>query len=185
MAESNASHRNQSSVMSQSARKPEFFLYTRLGQNETKNLKKAGTNRDERRVLAQIFDLKSLTNEQPYETPDKVELLRLDFHYINYNFCKEHYFSNEKTSTLIAMFDAILTRMLEKQLSPQQGYQMLRQHLQDHSIQRPPFSIAIFSAQEVQLILEFALETLLRHFSLYEFAFNPRVELILRTDPVM
>ena len=34
-------------------------------------------------------------------------------------------------------------------------------------------------------ILEFALETFLRHFSLYEFAFNPRVELILRTDPVM
>ena len=62
---------------------------------------------------------------------------------------------------------------------------MLKQHLQDHSIQRPPFSIAIFSVQEVQLILDFALETLLRHFSLYEFAFNPRVELILRTDPVM
>lgn len=37
----------------------------------------------------------------------------------------------------------------------------------------------------MQLILEFALETLLRHLSLYEFAFNPRVELILRTDPVM
>lgn len=39
--------------------------------------------------------------------------------------------------------------------------------------------------REVQSILEFALETFLRHFSLYEFAFNPRVELILRTDPVM
>lgn len=35
------------------------------------------------------------------------------------------------------------------------------------------------------MILEFALETFLRHFSLYEFAFNPRVELILRTDAVM
>ena len=62
---------------------------------------------------------------------------------------------------------------------------MLRQYLADHSIQRPPFSIAIFTQREVQLIQEFALETFLRHFSLYEFAFNPRVELILRTDPVM
>lgn len=171
--------------MSQGPRKPEFFLYTRLGQNETKNLKKAVTNRDERKVLAQIFGLKTLTQDAPYESPDQVEVLRLDFHYINYNFCKEHYFSNEKTSTLIAMLEAVLVKMLERQLTAQQGFNMLRQYLADHSIQRPPFSIAIFTPREVQKILEFAQETFLRHFSLYEFAFNPRVELILRTDLVM
>ena len=29
------------------------------------------------------------------------------------------------------------------------------------------------------------MNTFLRHFSLYEFAFKPRVELLLRNDPVM
>ena len=120
--------------MSQVPRKPEFFLYTRLGQNETKNLKKAATNRDERKVLAQIFNLKTLTSDAPYESLDKIEILKLDFHYINYNICKENYFSNEKTSTLIAMLEAVLNKMLERQLSSQQGYAMLRQYLADHSI---------------------------------------------------
>jgi len=97
-------------------------------------------------VLAQIFELKSLTGNGNFETPDKVEILRLDFHYINYNFCKENYFSNEKTSTLLAMLETVLNRMLERQLTPQQGFNILRQYLMDHSIQRPPFSILIFSA---------------------------------------
>jgi len=88
-------------------------LYTKLGQNETKNLKKAATNRDERRVLALIFELKSLINQES-DSVDKVEVLKLDFHYINYNFCKENYFSNEKTSTLLSMLDTVLNRMLER-----------------------------------------------------------------------
>ena len=70
-------------------------------------------------MLAQIFELKTLTGNTSFETPDKVEILRLDFHYINYNFCKENYFSNEKTSTLLAMLEAVLNKMLERQLTPQ------------------------------------------------------------------
>lgn len=108
--------RKSEGTLSTAARMPEFFLYTKMGQNETKNLKKAQTNRDERKVLAQIFKLNSLVGP---DSPDQVEILRLDFHYINYIFCKENYFSNEKTSTLIAMLDSLLTRMLEKQLTSQ------------------------------------------------------------------
>ena len=139
------SNGKQGSSLSAALRKPEFFLYTKLGQNETKNLKKAQTNRDERKVLAQIFGLKTLAGDASFDAADPVETLRLDFHYINFNFCKEHYFSNEKTSTMIALFDAVLTRMLERQLTQQQGYNMLKTHLQEHSIQRPPYSIAIFT----------------------------------------
>lgn len=85
-------------------------------------------------MLAQIFNLKTLTSDAPYESLDKIEVLKLDFHYINYNFCKENYFSNEKTSTLIAMLEAVLNKMLERQMNAQQGYNMLRQYLADHSI---------------------------------------------------
>jgi len=67
-----------------------FFLYTKLNQNQTKSLKKAGTNANERRVLAEIFDLKSVVNVSPSETPSKVDLLKLDFHNMNYGFCKQN-----------------------------------------------------------------------------------------------
>ena len=68
----------------------QFFLYTKLNQNQTKSLKKAGTNVHERRVLAEIFNLKTIVNVTPNESPSKVELLKLDFHYMNYVFCKKH-----------------------------------------------------------------------------------------------
>jgi len=56
--------------------------------------------------------------------------------------------------------------------------------LANHSIQRPPYQIFIFTDDEVDSIVQFSLATFLRHFSLYEFAFKPRVELVLRSDPV-
>lgn len=105
---SSAAHANQQNY-------PVFYLYTLLGQNETKRLKKAQTNRLERQVLAEIFDLPAslISSEENH----KVEELRLDFHYNNYTFCKENQFSNEKTSTLLALLDSLLDTMLEKQMS--------------------------------------------------------------------
>ena len=61
---------------------------------------------------------------------------------------------------------------------------MLKEHLKNHSIHRPPYQIFIFSDAEVEKIIQFSLCTFLRHFSLYEFAFKPRIELVLRSDPV-
>ena len=62
---------------------------------------------------------------------------------------------------------------------------MLKQHLADHSIQTPPYAIFLFTQSEIKAILEFAQQTFLRHYSLYEFAFKPRVDLILRSDPII
>ena len=103
---------------------------------------------------------------------------------MNYGFCKDHSFSNEKVSTLLAIFDHVFQRMLEKQLKPEIGLKLLKDHLSDHSIQRPPHKIFIFTDEEVEAIISFSLSSFLRHFSLYEFAFKPRVELVLRSDPV-
>lgn len=114
--------------------------------------------------------------------PSQTELLKLDFEYINYDFCKQNQFSNEQTSTCLAILDHIFTQMLDCQLKPEHGLKMLREILSDHTSQRPPFSIYIFSQAEVQAIVDFSLGSFLRHFYLYEYAFKPRVELVLRTD---
>lgn len=161
------------------ARKPQFFLYTRLNQNETKNLKKSKTNIEERRALATIFKLNSLLEGGQ---PSQIELLKLDFAYMNYDFCKQHAFSNEQTSTCLAILDHVFNEMLNSSLKPEQGLKLLRTILSDHTCQRPPFSIFIFTETEVQAIVDFSLTSFLRHFYLYEYAFKPRVELVLRTD---
>lgn len=86
---------------------------------------------------------------------------------------------------MLAIIDSVFATMLEQMLKPEMGLKMLREHLMDHTIQRPPFAIFIFTEQEVQRIIDFAMSTFLRHFSLYEFAFKPRVELMLRSDPMI
>jgi len=46
--------------MSERLEVPDFFLYTTLNQNQTKDLRKAKTNREERLVLSQIFELNAI-----------------------------------------------------------------------------------------------------------------------------
>lgn len=65
---------------------PDFFLYTTLNQNQTKDLRKARTNRDERLILSQIFELNAIP-KTPTHQINKVDQIILDFHYINYDFC--------------------------------------------------------------------------------------------------
>ena len=65
---------------------PDFFLYTTLNQNQTKDLRKSKTNVEERKVLNNIFGLNAIP-KTPGAEVNKVDQLILDFHYINYDFC--------------------------------------------------------------------------------------------------
>jgi len=91
----------------------QFSLYTKINENQTKSLKKSSTNKQERINLSEIFDLKTDTKDgKPIK---KTDLLLQDYHYINYEFCKENQFSNEKISTFLTIMDHILHYMLDKQ----------------------------------------------------------------------
>lgn len=69
---------------------------------------------------------------------------------------------------------------------PEEGFKILKKILERHSLQRPPFSTLIFDPEtEVPKIIEFTLSTFFRHFGMYEFAFKPRRELILKTEPYL
>jgi hypothetical protein len=75
--------------------------------------------------------------------------------------------------------------MLERQLIQEEGFRLLKKALERHSLQRPPFSILIFDEQDISKIADFTLKTFFRHFTLYEFSFKPRRELILRSEPFL
>mmetsp|Transcript_12783 Transcript_12783/g.21615 ORF Transcript_12783/g.21615 Transcript_12783/m.21615 type:complete len:176 (+) Transcript_12783:344-871(+) len=102
---------------------------------------------------------------------------------INYNFCVSNQFSNEKISSLLAIMDFLLHVMIKRQLQMELGLKLLKQILAKHSLQRPPYSIFIFSEAESQRIVDFMLNSFFRHYSLYEYSFKPKVELVLMTLP--
>ncbi|MFN9944773.1 MAG: hypothetical protein ACK56I_35425, partial [bacterium] len=111
------------------------FLYTaKLNENATKNLRKTITNKEERQALAQIFGLGKTSNDAAGQQQEKMEQIKLDFYSINYEFCKEHYFSNEKISTLLAIMDYLLHHMLERHLLPEEGLKLLKRILERHSL---------------------------------------------------
>ena len=60
---------------------------------------------------------------------------------------------------------------------------MLKQILKKHTLQRPPNSIFIFTDEEASDIINFLLRTFFRHYSLYEYSFKPKIDLILMTMP--
>lgn len=51
---------------------PDFFLYTTLNQNQTKDLRKSATNREERKCLNNIFGLNAV-RKTPNEVVNKVD----------------------------------------------------------------------------------------------------------------
>ena len=111
---------------------PDFFLYTTLNQNQTKDLRKARTNREERKVLESIFGLKAI-KKQPNDEVNKVDQILLDFHCINYNFCSQNQYSNEKVSTLLAIMDFLLHAMIKHHMMIEDGIKLLKQILEKHS----------------------------------------------------
>ncbi len=60
---------------------------------------------------------------------------------------------------------------------------MLKQILKKHCLQRPPYSIFIFTEEEASMLTNFMLRTFFRHYSLYEYSFKPKIDLILMTLP--
>jgi len=55
-----AKNQSQASAINASLEVPDLFLYTTLNQNQTKDLRKSATNRDERKILNQIFNLNAI-----------------------------------------------------------------------------------------------------------------------------
>lgn len=77
----------------------------------------------------------------------------------------------------------ILHTMIKRQLMAEEGIKMLKDILDRHKVHRPPYSIFIFTEQEVSKIINFMLNTFFRHYSMYEYSFKPKVEIVLMTLP--
>ncbi|CAB1312311.1 unnamed protein product, partial [Coregonus sp. 'balchen'] len=83
--------------------------------------------------------------------PRRGVLLELYVHTVL--FCRESNFNREQTSALLSIVKSM------------------------H--QRPPFSISLFSSEEVTQILKYLLNTYIRHYNLYKYIFTPQVKLDL------
>eukprot|EP01006_Ploeotia_vitrea_P044231 TRINITY_DN6681_c0_g1_i1.p1 TRINITY_DN6681_c0_g1~~TRINITY_DN6681_c0_g1_i1.p1 ORF type:complete len:273 (-),score=143.24 TRINITY_DN6681_c0_g1_i1:28-846(-) len=97
-----------------------------------------------------------------------------------FEFCARSQFSDEVTSTLVSIALDTLRFAHSQPVPGMKGtFDYFQQSLVRHSVQRPPFSISVFSLAQVKLITQYMVENFFRHLKMYQFAFvvNKRLDL--------
>jgi len=106
------------------------------------------------------------------ELKPELRQIVLDYHLANLRFCREAGFDAKCTSTLLSLMKQTLEGSMAGLLAPDAAFAAFKELLLRHSVQRPPYSIGVFSLQQMAAIDEHALTGLFRHYRMYRFAFT-------------
>eukprot|EP01112_Ceratiomyxa_fruticulosa_P004932 TRINITY_DN1549_c0_g1_i1.p1 TRINITY_DN1549_c0_g1~~TRINITY_DN1549_c0_g1_i1.p1 ORF type:complete len:387 (-),score=83.67 TRINITY_DN1549_c0_g1_i1:125-1180(-) len=100
-------------------------------------------------------------------------------------FAKQLHFTPEKTSTFFSILKLVHFRSLQyPSLGLEDNFSYFKNLLVDHSIQRPPYSVQIFSLEDVKSITDYVTHTYFRHFKLYRYVFTKKRILDLKPQIV-
>ncbi|XP_053550791.1 cilia- and flagella-associated protein 119 [Bombina bombina] len=144
-----------------------------LDTHDLEILERCNSAEDMQRSLSQMLSLERSLS------PLQVSVL-LDLYYYTLRFCQDCGFSREQTSCLVSIMKETHGACLDTPLdNADTCYGYFRQLLLCHTLQRPPFSLNLFTPQQVLLISEYFLNTYFRHFKLYKYVFTPQVLLDL------
>ncbi|CAM6104763.1 unnamed protein product [Calypogeia fissa] len=102
----------------------------------------------------------------------KAEIL-LDLHFNTLLFAQEQGFSIEKISTLVSLVKIIHEMAAGERQPLERSWEHAKSQLLRHTVQRPPFSMAMFSLSDLHMITQYFLHTYYKHYKLYQYAFTP------------
>ena len=127
-------------------------------------------------LLVQILGL-PLNEEKQL---DKHGLITLELFGYLVLFARENDFTPEQLSALYTIVASIHQLCLSTPYdNSQQCFQLLKDLLVCHSVNRPPYSTGLFSVKQVKSISDYVLLSYFKHFKLYKYAFTKKVHLDL------
>ena len=149
-------------------RKAKLCVWTDLNVYNTDRIAKCTTASETKTLLQEIFGLS--------DSPRNDVLVDLYMHAIA--FSKLQNFTKEQTST----YFSILKQTHEVCVATPFGnvddcFSFFRELVLTHAVHRPPWSLEIFSPQQVETITTHVINTYFRHFKLYKYTFTPKVKL--------
>eukprot|EP00933_Yihiella_yeosuensis_P021281 TRINITY_DN16873_c0_g1_i4.p1 TRINITY_DN16873_c0_g1~~TRINITY_DN16873_c0_g1_i4.p1 ORF type:complete len:325 (-),score=82.86 TRINITY_DN16873_c0_g1_i4:376-1350(-) len=104
-----------------------------------------------------------------------------EFHFHNFMFCQKRRFSPEKASAFLSIMRVLHSHsVVQKKMEEHEARKLLEDLLIRHMRQLPPFSVGIFSEEEVTAIRDYASRTFFRHFSMYAYMYTQRKDLVVR-----
>ena len=127
-------------------------------------------------LLVQILGL-PLNEEKQL---DKRGLITLELFGYLVLFARENDFTAEQLSALYTIVASIHQLCLSTPYdNSRQCFQLLKDLLVCHSVNRPPYSTGLFSVGQVKSITDYILQSYFKHFKLYKYAFTKKVHMDL------
>ncbi|XP_029313005.1 cilia- and flagella-associated protein 119 isoform X2 [Cottoperca gobio] len=136
---------------------------------------------DEIDKMKSIPDLESaLCNVFGVDLPEPKRGVLLELYVQTVLFCRECNFKKEHTSALLSIIKSIHEANIQTSFNNiEQCFNYCKELLLCHSVRRPPFSIDLFSYEEVNCILKYIHNSYINHYKLYKYIFTPQVKLDL------
>ncbi|XP_061446913.1 cilia- and flagella-associated protein 119 isoform X1 [Rhineura floridana] len=151
--------------------KAKICMWKYLDVHSMDLINKTETTDDLKSLLSSLLDL------QDFESNPRSAIL-LDLYFYTIQFCQEHGFNREQTSAFFSIVKDVHDACVETPLpNVEECYKYFTELVFCHSIRRPPFSIDLFSQDQLVLITDYMINTYFRHYKLYKYAFTPQVRL--------
>jgi len=106
----------------------------------------------------------------------------LEMHSNNLNFAAEQGFSAEATSTFFSIMKSTFQDSMDDLLAVDKSYALFKSTLLRHSVQRPPYSVGVFTLAEIKCINDYVLNGFFRHYKLYRYVFTKEQRLTVGTQ---
>mmetsp|Transcript_44370 Transcript_44370/g.73953 ORF Transcript_44370/g.73953 Transcript_44370/m.73953 type:complete len:276 (+) Transcript_44370:252-1079(+) len=91
----------------------------------------------------------------------------------------------ERMSTLFSLVKVNHFKAVKEHLTLEKSFAYFKKLLLEHSVQRPPYSVSLFSFQAVKDITDWVIDTYYRHYKLYQYAFTERFTLDVKETSIL
>ncbi|XP_033628141.1 coiled-coil domain-containing protein 189-like [Asterias rubens] len=153
--------------------KAQVCIWADIDVTQAETLMNATSMADVRSILADQFKL-----EDHDETSSSSVLL--DLYYYTVQFALDNGFNKEQLSAFFSILKKTHEVCNETPFGNlEQTYSYFKEMVLCHAVKRPPWSINLFSPDQVKIITEYILNTYFRHYKLYKYVFTPMVRLDL------
>jgi len=153
----------------------DWLLWKNLSEEQITNLAKAFDPYDCKVLLASSLNL-----SPPTKAGDSKADIITDFFFYSYAFCKDHGLPANKVSTFMSLMKAVIdadSREPESASdSMEKSYSRFETLLLKHSCERPPYSISVFTPEDVTAIVEHATNHYFRQYKLYKYILTPKLQ---------
>lgn len=147
---------------------PKICVWADLTSENLDVIFSASTNENLMSVISDVCKLKGV--------PDMKSQILLEFYFSTIQFAKSLGMNYAQTSALFSIMKLVHTKCTSTPYNNNEDtFSYFKQLLIKHSLQRPPYSVGVFTVNQVQAITDYALNTYFRHFDMYKYAFTPKV----------